>query len=411
MGTATLDATTDATLDAARVLTNIQALAAEWAGERAERQRRRHLDPADFERLREAGYIHASLPVEEGGLWESHQRSGVMTCELLRTLAHGDASVALAAAMHPLVLATAFWLGSPPAPEPHAEAWEAQKRQVFQAVRDGAWWGTSISEPGTGGDPALTRATARRAPDAGPSDPLRYRLTGQKQFASGSGITSYVITMAIPEGETEPDVFFVDMRGVLDRGGVPLDDSAGVRLTAAWDGHGMTATQSHALAFEDVPATRLAWPAHGRQGRIPNRVSGAEFVAVVVGVVEVAVETATARLRPKRAGLRPYEQVEWSRVEQETWLVQQAYAGLMRAVEAGERGAREGLIAKAAIAELAESILNRICRVVGGGAYSRHSPFGFWLEDVRALGFLRPPWGFAYERLFAESLLGDGPLT
>jgi hypothetical protein len=42
--------------------------------------------------------------------------------------------------------------------------------------------------------------------------------------------------------------------------------------------------------------------------------------------------------------------------------------------------------------------------VVGGGAYSRHSPFGFWLEDVRALGYLRPPWGLAFDRLFAASL-------
>lgn len=398
------DAPSDTGLDAARVLANVQALAAEWAGQRAERQRRRHLDPADFERLGEAGYVRACLPVEEGGLWESHQRSDVQTCELLRTLAHGDSSVALTAAMHPLVLTTAFWLGGPPAPEPFTAAWEAQRRQVFQAVRDGAWWGTIISEPGTGGDPARTRATARRAPDADASDPLRHRLTGQKHFGSGSGITSYMITTAIPEGETEPDIFFVDMRGVLDRRGVPLDDRAGVRLTAAWDGHGMTATQSHALAFEDVPATRLAWPAESRKGRIPERVSGAAFVAVIVGIVEVAVETAAARLRPKRSSLGPYEQVEWSRVEQEAWLVQQAYAGLLRAVEAGERGARDGQLAKLAIAELAESILTRICRVVGGGAYSRSSPFGFWLEDVRALGFLRPPWGLAYDRLFSGGL-------
>src|ERR1700752_968302 len=157
---AVLDATTDSTLDAARVLANIQALAAEWAGQRAERQRRRHLDPADFERLREAGYLQACLPLEEGGLWESHQRSGVMTYDLVRILAHGDSSVALTATMHPLVLMTGFWLGSPPAPEPFTEAWEAQKRQVFQTVRDGGWWGTIVSEPGTGGEPAPTRGTA-----------------------------------------------------------------------------------------------------------------------------------------------------------------------------------------------------------------------------------------------------------
>jgi len=402
---ATLDVTTDATLDAARVLTNIQALSAEWAGQRAERQRRRHLDPGDFARLGQAGYLLASLPVEHGGLWESHQRSSRPLYELARTLAHGDSSVALTAVMHPLVLASAHWLGNPSAPPPYTEAWAEQQRWIFRTARDGAWWGTVVSESGTGGDPMLSRARARRDPAAAGADPLRYRLTGQKQFGSGSGITSYVMTMAIPEGEDEPDLFFVDMRGVLDQRGVPVNDESGVRLTAAWDGHGMTATQSHALSFEDVPATRIAWPASSRKGVIVPRALGVGFASVIVGIVEVAMETATAQLRPKRSGLRPFEQVEWSRIEIEAWLVQQAYEGTLRAAEEGGKMARGGLLGKTAIAELAESILTRICRVVGGGAYSRHAPFGFWLEDVRALGFLRPPWGFAYDRVFAESLL------
>jgi hypothetical protein len=64
---------------------------------------------------------------------------------------------------------------------------------------------------------------------------------------------------------------------------------------------------------------------------------------------------------------------------------------------------REVLQGKTAIADLAESALRRICRVTGGGSFARHSPFGFWLEDVRALGFLRPPWGLAYENLFKSS--------
>ena len=55
------------------------------------------------------------------------------------------------------------------------------------------------------------------------------------------------------------------------------------------------------------------------------------------------------------------------------------------------------------IALLAESILTRLCRIAGGGAYARHSPLGFWFEDVRALGFLRPPWALAADALFAFS--------
>ena len=42
-------------------------------------------------------------------------------------------------------------------------------------------------------------------------------------------------------------------------------------------------------------------------------------------------------------------------------------------------------------------------RVIGGGAFSQRSPFSHWFEDVRALGFLRPPWGLAYDGLVADS--------
>jgi hypothetical protein len=42
--------------------------------------------------------------------------------------------------------------------------------------------------------------------------------------------------------------------------------------------------------------------------------------------------------------------------------------------------------------------------VLGGGTFSLRSPFARWNEDVRALGFLRPPWALAYDNLFATSL-------
>jgi hypothetical protein len=108
-------------------------------------------------------------------------------------------------------------------------------------------------------------------------------------------------------------------------------------------------------------------------------------------IVETALQTARQQLEPKRASQRAFEQVEWSRIVLEGWLIQQAYQGMLRAVEDDRSGAYNALVGKTAIAELAESVLSRICKVIGGGAYSRHSPFGFWLEEVRALGFLQPP--------------------
>jgi len=74
---------------------------------------------------------------------------------------------------------------------------------------------------------------------------------------------------------------------------------------------------------------------------------------------------------------------------------------MLRAVEESRDSRLRAVQAKTAIAELAESMLHRICRVIGGSSYSRASPFGYWLEDVRALGFLRPPLGLSYDQLFA----------
>jgi len=203
-----------------------------------------------------------------------------------------------------------------------------------------------------------------------------------------------MVTVAVPEGETAPDMFVLDMRDV------PWDGSAGVTLTAAWEGHGMPATQSHAMAFNEFPVTRMAWP--GQFRRIGEALGGftqSLFTAVHVGVVEVALETARQQLSRRRDSLRAYERVEWTKAELEGWLIQQAYEGMLRAMEQDRDRRLRAVQAKTAIAELAESVLRRIGRVIGGGTFSRSSPFGYWYEDVRALGFLHPPLGLAYDQL------------
>jgi alkylation response protein AidB-like acyl-CoA dehydrogenase len=381
-------------MDAGIVLENVREVSDRFAAERSERQQRRALVADDFAQLREAGFTLTGAPVDQGGIWKSVHQSTRLYCELLRTLAHGDSSVALVCAMHPTVLS--FWLTQPRVPEPFQAAWEAQRRHHFQTVCEGAWWGTASSEPGSGGDVSKTKTVAR--PSATDGD---YRLTGQKAFGSGSGITSYVMTIAVPEGETGPDVFYLDMRNVA------WDGASGVTLTAPWDGHGMTATQSHALRFTDFPATRIAWPGHvpdlmGSTGGLNQCL----FTAVIVGIVETALEEARQQVARRRDSLRAYEKVEWTKADQEGWLIQQAYDGMIRAVEEGRDGRRNSVQGKMAIAELAESVTGRICRVLGGGTFSRSSPFGHWHEDVRSLGFLRPPWGLAYDNLFMASLAG-----
>ena len=61
------------------------------------------------------------------------------------------------------------------------------------------------------------------------------------------------------------------------------------------------------------------------------------------------------RLARRRETLRAYERVEWTKAEQEGWLIQQAYEGMLRAVEADRDGRRNAVQGKMAIAELAEA--------------------------------------------------------
>ena len=294
----------------------------------------------------------------------------------------------LASSMHQLVLAS--WRTASVA-EPYADAWAKQRKEVFQTVHDGAWWGTLISEPGSGGDSSLSSS------DVAPvtTGSLEYRLSGRKHFGSGSGITSYMITRAVPEGETETELFYLKVADV------PWDGSTGMKLSSEWRGHGMMSTNSHAFEFHDFPATRAAAPssefdANPAVGGLSNMV----FTSVIVGVVDAAMNHLRADLKSHSGSLRAFQQVEWSNAEQEAWLIEQAWEGAMRSLEQDNPTVRTFLLAKQSVARLAESVLDRLCRIAGGSSYTWHSPLGAWLEDVRALGYLRPPWALAFDQMY-----------
>jgi alkylation response protein AidB-like acyl-CoA dehydrogenase len=377
----------------ATILEEVPQVAQEWAAERAERQQRTTGDPADYQRLRDLGVPLMGVPVEFGGTWESLPQSARPICTMLRLLAQGDPSITLASAMHHLVL-SAWRIAS--VPEPYAAVWAQQRQNVFQTVHDGGWWGTIISEPGSGGDISKTQSVAKVV-----DPPLGYRLSGQKHFGSGSGMTSFMTTRAMPDGESVADLFYLDVRNA------PWDGSTGMKLTAPWRGHGMMATNSHAFEFTDFPATRVAWPGHPAELMAANGGLGSmAFTSVIVGVVDVAMDFTRQRLRRsihQGTTVRAFQQVEWTLAEQEAWLIDQAWEGALRTFDQGTQTRRTTLIAKESVARLAESVLSRLCKLTGGGAYTWYSPLGAWFEDVRALGYLRPPWALAFDQLYELS--------
>jgi alkylation response protein AidB-like acyl-CoA dehydrogenase len=382
-------------MDEATLLEAVRGIADRFAAARHDRQRRDQLVAEEFDELAAAGFLLTGVPVAQGGLFESVAASTRAVGSVLNTLARGDASVALVASMHPAVLS--FWHSSPDAPAPYRDAWSQQRAEVARLAAEGSWFGTITSEPGSGGDVARTAAAAEAGADGG------WRISGTKHFGSGSGITSFMLTSARPAAEEEPDWFLLDVRDV------PWDGSRGMTLLAPWDGHGMTATQSHGMAFDGFPATRFAWSGSWRPiVDAAGPFVATTFTAVILGVVEAAIETARGALAGKAQSLRPYEQVEWANAEQDAWLMRQAYEGMLRAVETQPTPMPAVLIGKTAAARLGEDCLRRLTRVMGGGTFARHSPFGFWFEDVRALGYLRPPWGLAYDAIIDAAPGGPG---
>jgi len=373
------------------VLNAIDTLADKWAQQRADRLQRRHLDPADFQALADTGFLQLIVPESHGGSWRSLAETGPTIIDAIYRLARGDQSVALVASMHPTIVA--LWAASGDVPAEFADAWSAQRSDVFGSVLDGNFWGTLASEPGSGGDVMRTKAIARPVAKA-PGAPTRSTLHGAKHFGSGSEIVTYMITTAKPEGGDGPGIFYLDLRDQ------PWDGTGGLEITRRWDGMGMKATQSHAIQLDGVEGIAYAWPAALAQAAAPAGTLGLTlFCAVTLAVVDAAMEEATARLQGK--SLRPYEEVAWTEAEIQHWMLTQAQRGVIDTIASnGIAQAAPAIVkAKMGMANLAEATMTHVCRAVGGGAFSASSPFATWNEDVRALGFLRPPWGLAFDQL------------
>jgi alkylation response protein AidB-like acyl-CoA dehydrogenase len=214
-----------------------------------------------------------------------------------------------------------------------------------------------------------------------------------------------MLTSAVRPGADQPDWFFLDVRNV------PWDGSTGMTLKSEWDGHGMTSTNSHAFTFKDFPATRMAWPGTWREVfEATGGAGGLGMTAPFLGIMDAAMRH--MREEFLRRGQRPenfkaFDKVEWTHAHREVALIYQCHEAALTAIERRGTARHEAALAKANIAMLADSVMNRLCRIAGGGAFARQSPLGFWQEDVRAAGFLRPPWAIAYDGLFAMSWQGD----
>ena len=145
------------------------------------------------------------VPAEQGGLWRGIRQSVRPYCEMVYAIATGDPSVALVAAMHPAVLCG--WLTIEEAPGAVAGAWRAQRELLLPVGEGRRAVGDADLRAGGGGD--ILKTKCRAEPDGRGG----FLLTGDKHFGSGSGISSFMVTTALPDGATGPTIFYMDMHG------------------------------------------------------------------------------------------------------------------------------------------------------------------------------------------------------
>ena len=297
--------------------------------------------------------------------------------------------------MHPAVIS--YWL----LPASSDGSFVTQRDAVCASAMAGEQWGTITSEPGSGGDILKTKAVATPLdgqtflPGAG------FGITGDKHFGSGSGICDRMLTTGVVQGDDKPSVF------VLDTHDRPWDGTAGYELLGEWDGMGMAATQSHAMRL--ARRARGADGLAGRARRGDARRGAVHLHAVHRGGARRAGRGGRARPHPaRREGRRPPGLRAGRVVARRDGALARGAGVRGRACAPWKPATRPApCTTRSGPSRASRSWPSRCCNASPGSLaaarYSQRSPFARWYEDVRALGFLRPPWGLAYDTLFNTS--------
>ena len=131
---------------------------------------------------------------------------------LNRRLAGADPSVALVSTM---LLVLAFWLQPDCNGTFASSAWRAQCGNYYSLVESGCWFGTIASEPGSAGD-LMAQGECRVV------FPAAAISCQDSSTWAAVGVTSFMLTVAKPDGEKMPDVFVMDTREQKWDGGTGL---------------------------------------------------------------------------------------------------------------------------------------------------------------------------------------------
>jgi len=332
--------------------------------------------------LRRRRLFSAAVPVELGG----GGASPIEMCEVLRTLAHGCSSTALALSMHThQVLIPAWrWRQEHAPTEPFLRRIAAEELVI--ATSGGSDWLTGSGR-------------ADKVEDG-------YRVSGRKIFASGSPAADIFSTMAIYDDPIEgPTVLHF---------AIPLD-APGVTRHDNWRTLGMRGTGSHDLTVDSVfvpdAAISVRRPS-GRWSHIWHIVVACALPAiysVYVGVAEAARDVALREATRRRDDHTVQEMV--GAMDTELSAARLAWRSMVDVANRGRVGpdvTNEVMIGRTLAGQAALRTAEAAMEVAGGAGFFRSAGLERLFRDVQGARYhaLR---GAAQRRYAGRLALGLDP--
>lgn len=338
-----------------------------------------------YRSLHDRGLVTMQVPAELGGGGATHSEVG----RTLRALARHDPATALALSMHQhLVAAQVF---------NHRQGKERATATLRRVAAE------SLVLISTGARDWLESNGTMRRVDGG------YRVTARKAFASGS-LAGHVAVTSAPYEHPEHGWQVLHF---------PVPMSAdGVRVGTDWQAHGMRATGSHTIHFDDVfvpeAAVALARPRGGFHPvwNVVLTVAMPLIANVYVGVAQRAGDIAR-QVAARRASDVP---VQWAAGEMESHrMTAEALGDRLLQLAADLEFtpsmtlSNEILAIKTATVAAARKSVEAAFEAAGGQAYYRRTGLEQLLRDVRAGDF--HPLPAKAQTLFAGRLALGLPPT
>lgn len=333
----------------------------------------------NFAELRARRLLSAGVPAELGGGGASHAEMS----DVLRTLAHGCSSTALALSMHTHQVLIPVW------------RWRHERAPVEPLLRRIA--AEELILATSGGSDWLAGSGRAERVEGG------YRVTAHKVFASAAPAADLFMTMAIHDDPREgPTVLHV---------AIPFK-AAGVKIHDNWRTLGMRATGSHDVTLDGVFVPDAAVGVRRPPGRwspvwhVVATTAVPLIYSVYVGVAEAARDIAVRQAARRAEDAETQDLVGEMEVELAT--ARMALRSMVDAANGEHMGAEitnQVLIGRVLVGRAAMRTVDVAMEVARGAGFFRALGLERLFRDIQAARY-HPPRGAAQRRYTGRLALG-----